>query len=377
MISPGELRIKLAGNYRKFLKNIITGNSMFPYRPRVNLELDNSNHAEAVRQIHSLEKESKSNRGFGYIIQYRTIHTRKYGEQTSPESLIFETPEDFFRFIGKESEATAFLQAVEATRNTLPIPDRWMRDNCQIILRYLNAWSDIITTVKQLQVLQIDPDLSQLNRRSLPITLNTKFIEQNKSPIQKILEEIGGDAIDLDSPVYSSEFLVWIRFHESPHSFYNANLGIFPIEEFTEMDFPAGRILIIENKASFIHPIPGKIISILDKEPAQSTLLIWGQGNACQRLKDVNWLQKRTVYYWGDMDLHGLAILGRFRKSFSHTRSVAMNLNTYRLHTQFAVPGKSLDRGSWYDYLNRDEKELVEYLIEHPEKSRVEQERVR
>ncbi|ORC34022.1 hypothetical protein B4O97_14130 [Marispirochaeta aestuarii] len=377
MISPEELRSRLLTRYPEFLKLVVTGESVFPYRPRVNLKIDFSQYNEAVRQIRKLETQAKEQKGFGYVIEFKTVRTRKFGTQTIPKAILFETPEDLFRFIGKKAEVAALFEAIDLTRKTIAVPDPWLCRNIPMILRYLDRWPDILRTAHQLSELHTNTDLRGLNRRTLPISLDTKFIERNRTPIQKILEEMGRESLDLDSPIYSSDFFVWTRFYEAAYSFYNADMGIFPVEEFSTMELPAERILVIENKACFIRPLPPLITSILKRESQETTLLIWGQGNACQRLKEVPWLMRKNLYYWGDMDLHGLAILGRFRSIFPHTLSAGMDLATYKHYTKFAVPGGSLDRGSWYDYLNLDEKELADYLIEHPEISRIEQERVR
>ncbi|WP_319560756.1 Wadjet anti-phage system protein JetD domain-containing protein [Marispirochaeta sp.] len=376
MISPEELRNKLLTRYPEFLKTLVTGKSVFPYRPRINLKIDFSQYNKAVRQIRSLEAQAKAQKGFGYIIEFETIRTRKFGTQTRPKTIYFETQKDFFRFIRKETETAAFIEAIELTRKTFSLPDRWICENISIILRYLEKWPDIISTAHQLAELHTNTDLSGLNRRSLPVSLDSKFIERNKTPIQKILEETGKESLDLDSPIYSSDFLVWMRFYESAYSFYNADMGIFPVEEISTMELPVDRILIIENKACFIRPLPLLVTSKLKKESQEETLLIWGQGNACQRLKEVPWLMSKSLYYWGDMDLHGLAILGRFRRIFPHTLSIGMDFKTYSQHKQYAVRSELLDRGSWYDYLSMKERELSDYLIAHPEKSRIEQERI-
>lgn len=139
---------------------------------------------------------------------------------------------------------------------------------------------------------------------------------------------------------------------------------------------PAEQILIIENKTTFIQPLPHAIASPLDADPGKTTLLVWGQGNACLSLKQVPWLHEKRIYYWGDMDLHGLAILGNVRRFLPHTQSLGMDFSSYTRYAQFAVQGEMLERGSWYDYLSPEERKLAEYLISHPKESRIEQERL-
>src|SRR5262249_37868351 len=44
------------------------------------------------------------------------------------------------------------------------------------------------------------------------------------------------------------------------------------------------------------------------------------------------WLGEREVYYWGDLDTHGFAMLDRLRVSFPATRSLLMNRATLLAH---------------------------------------------
>jgi hypothetical protein len=46
----------------------------------------------------------------------------------------------------------------------------------------------------------------------------------------------------------------------------------------------------------------------------------------------VPWLQQVDVYYWGDIDTHGFAILDRFRTRLPRTRSLLMDTGTLLAH---------------------------------------------
>lgn len=376
MITPEALKQKLLKKYPVFLKEQIRGESSFPYRPRVDLALDYTRQKEALLQLRKLEEQAKPQRGYGYTLEYRTVKTRRFGTQTRPHALIFETPEDFFTFIDKQDEANRFFSCVDQSRSAFSVSDHWLSSHYSLILRYLDVWPDIIQTTGQLMELDTDADLTHLHSRLLPVSLDTKFIERNKSPIQKLLQELQITTFNLDDPIYSGEMLFWLRFYQSSHSFYHARIGIFPVEELQEMVLPVDRVLIIENKACFIQDIPRYIESLASPGGLAHTLLLWGQGNACLGLKNVSWLGDKELYYWGDMDLHGLAILGRFRKHFPGTRSLAMDMAAYEEYADFAVPGLDPGLGSWYDYLTVPEKELADCLRRNPERSRVEQERI-
>ena len=44
--------------------------------------------------------------------------------------------------------------------------------------------------------------------------------------------------------------------------------------------------------------------------------VIFGLGYGLERLAEVRWLRGKAIYYWGDIDTHGFAILDRLRAMF-------------------------------------------------------------
>jgi hypothetical protein len=90
-----------------------------------------------------------------------------------------------------------------------------------------------------------------------------------------------------------------------------------PYTEFVGLEWPARRVLIVENKFTFLS---------LPKLP--EVLAIWGAGGALQLLAGADWLEKRDLYYWGDLDVAGFHLLNRLRHAFGHVTSVMMDEET-------------------------------------------------
>ncbi|MDV6321099.1 Wadjet anti-phage system protein JetD domain-containing protein, partial [Chromohalobacter sp. HP20-39] len=64
-------------------------------------------------------------------------------------------------------------------------------------------------------------------------------------------------------------------------------------------------------------------------------------GNAVSLLEPFSWVPQDRVFYWGDLDTHGLAILARARQVFPQLRSVLMDEVTLRAWPQFWTQEKS------------------------------------
>ena len=61
--------------------------------------------------------------------------------------------------------------------------------------------------------------------------------------------------------------------------------------------------------------------------------MLFGLGYGLARLADVHWLADKEIWYWGDLDTHGFAILDRLRVRLPHARSFLMDRETLMLHS--------------------------------------------
>jgi hypothetical protein len=62
------------------------------------------------------------------------------------------------------------------------------------------------------------------------------------------------------------------------------------------------------------------------------SLIVFGLGYGLERLAQVPWLKDRAVFYWGDVDTHGFAILDGLRGILPDARSFLMDRETLLAH---------------------------------------------
>jgi len=87
---------------------------------------------------------------------------------------------------------------------------------------------------------------------------------------------------------------------------------------FAALDLPAvSRVFITENEINF-----------LAFPPVAGAMVIFGAGYGFENIATASWLHQKTVYYWGDIDTHGFAILNQMRTFFPGARSVLMDEKT-------------------------------------------------
>jgi hypothetical protein len=94
-----------------------------------------------------------------------------------------------------------------------------------------------------------------------------------------------------------------------------------PVAQFAELAIPAQRIFITENE-----------INGLSFPHVERGLVVFGLGYGIDILSQVEWLKERELFYWGDVDTHGFAILDRLRANFPHANSFLMDRETLLWH---------------------------------------------
>jgi len=80
-------------------------------------------------------------------------------------------------------------------------------------------------------------------------------------------------------------------------------------------------VFITENEVNFLAfpPLPGSMV-------------IFGAGYGFEALASASWLHGCPLYYWGDIDTHGFAILDQLRAQFPHVQSLLMDRATLLAH---------------------------------------------
>jgi hypothetical protein len=79
-------------------------------------------------------------------------------------------------------------------------------------------------------------------------------------------------------------------------------------------------------------------------------MVVFGLGYGLELLSSAVWMQGREIYYWGDIDTHGFAMLDRLRAIFPAARSLLIYRETFLAHRALWVredtPFAARSRGS-------------------------------
>jgi hypothetical protein len=94
-----------------------------------------------------------------------------------------------------------------------------------------------------------------------------------------------------------------------------------PAAQFARLSLPVRRVFVTENE------INGLAFPALPE-----SIVVFGLGYGLDRLSEIPRWRDREIYYWGDIDTHGFAILDRLREALPRARSLLMDRDTLMAH---------------------------------------------
>ncbi len=368
MIGPADIRRRAERiwNSGKPLKTWLAGESLFPLaipfrRPAAKELLERF--AEVRTWIEGLKRDSKAGRGYGYTVEFGEVAHRRLGTQALPRRILFETSEDFYRTIGRWRDFARFAELVQATRTAQPALVPWLERNPLRALEHAGDWQRLLAVVAWFQA----HPRPGIYMRELDIPgVDSKFIEGHKALLRELLDAglppagIDGTATALAAGGFERRY--GLRFEEALIRFrllaptVEAPWGLtdlsVPLSQFRALDPPCRRIFITENKTNG-----------LAFPPIAGALVIFGLGYGIRALREVQWLAGREIWYWGDIDTHGFAILSELRSFLPAARSLLMDRETLLAHRELwgEEPESKRFKGT-LEHLEEDEQALFQAL---------------
>lgn len=73
-------------------------------------------------------------------------------------------------------------------------------------------------------------------------------------------------------------------------------------------------------------------VNFLAFPEVKNSLILFGKGFGFEHWQQLTWLNDLSIYYWGDIDTHGFAILNQLRQMLPQTQSLLMDEATLLAH---------------------------------------------
>lgn len=370
--TEAELKSQLQKRWEKgeFLQNFLQNEPLFPLKLTLKKPTSNdiTNEFQAVKQWAALFSALPS-----YRVEWQTVNHRIQGEQKLPTSIWVDTLENALVILRKQKEFKLFQQLTERALNVDPRLQIWLEKRPLKALELADDWQ------KLLAVLVWRKTHSQPNCYLRQVSLqdvHSKFIETRRGVLAEWFDlvlpesEIQADKTGANQFNARYGFLdkpEFIRFRLLDSDLTFAGLASADISldaaSFAQLDLNVSMVLIVENE-----------INYLSLPPMKNTLAIWGAGYGFSALRQANWLKTRQLYYWGDIDTHGFAILNQLRADFPKVKSVLMTLAILEKYRIFWRE-ESKPSNAVLPYLTEEEQTVYSYL-QQQSKLRLEQESI-
>ncbi len=329
---PRDLRQTVQRLWDKgvLLSCLAGGESLFPKRlplKRPTSSELSQNFGDVRRWIAQLDRQAKH-----YRIEWRHVNHRVLGANDLPNEIWIDSLEEALAFIDKHREAERFAALVTMTAERQPDLTAWLRKRPLRALALADDWPLLLDIV----VWMGEHPRPGLYLRQVDIPgAHSKLIEGHRSILKELFDLVlPQEAVDMEAGGVSG-FCRRYGFLDKPtrvrFRILDDAFAVFPTgtdqdiavthDTFAGLDLPVDNVFVTENEINF-----------LAFPRAARSAVVFGAGYGFDRFAQARWLHQRRLYYWGDIDTHGFAILDQLRGHFPHTRSFLMDRDTLMAH---------------------------------------------
>lgn len=275
-------------------------------------------------------------------LEWKELDHRVLGKNRLPCAVSFDSPDSLARWTGLAPSLKQLRSLSETIVTRHPALTPWCRQRPLLVLAHASDWPALLAC---LDWFLAHPRPGVYLRQIDAPGVHSKFIETHRALLAEVLDLVlPPHAIDTaargaaqfnqryglrDKPV-----LVRCRFPDpasAPQLTVPASPSM-PLEHCALSSQDLARLTITSTTRVFITENETNFLAF---PTVPDSIIIFGAGYGFEALKDIPWLQHCPLYYLGDLDTHGYAILDQLRASFPGTRSLLMDQDTLLAHQPF------------------------------------------
>jgi len=357
----------------KLLSAFVEGDHLFPFM----IKLKRITQRDIQEHFSLILKEAQSFETLPLKVVYKAYEFKSVGVQKLPTEIVFNSQEILLKFINKQHEFDLFVLNYKKITHRYSALKTVIVKKPKLVIENFSLWEKLLSVCDFF----VSNPRPNIYIRALAIKeVDTKFIEKNKAVIDTLLSIVLEDStfdkqiVSLSNYGFERKYflkypLPTVRFRILDKQLHLSNLSdiSLPIDEFRVLSIVVKNVFIVENK-----------ITTLSFPPIENSIVIFGSGYGVKILKDVWWLQDKNIYYWGDIDLDGFAILSQARGYFKQIKSLFMTDEVIEKFSHFSVQADGKRGGKVLVNLTEEEQRIYERLENnfYGKNFRLEQERI-
>ena len=307
------------------LASLAGGESPFPLR----LRLRGPASADLVDRFDEVRVWVTELQALRHIrIEMRQFRHRVRGNTTLPDEAWVDTRDDAILLIDRKDEATAFEAQVQQTRDLQPSLLSWLHKWPLRALALGTDWPRLLDVVAWMQA-HPRPGI-YLRQVDIP-GVHSKFIERHRSVLIELFDAVLPESAIDTSASGVNGFHRRYGFAAKPERVrfrvLDPALSLLPgiaggdvtldVDSFRALRCNATRVFITENETNFL-AFPA----------VTGSLVLFGAGYGFDALDGNDWIRQCQLYYWGDIDTHGFAILDQLRARLPDVQGFLMDRAT-------------------------------------------------
>ena len=320
-------RIRREWDSGRILAAMLGGEAVFPLR----ITLKKPGTAELAQQFDAVRQWIAALGAMDKkcTLEWREFTHRQLGRNRIPVAAVIESEQDGLALIGKQRDAGKFRELAANISHVFPALAPWLRRHPLKVLDQIENWPGLVAV---LNWIVRHPGADVYLRQIDAPGVDSKFIEQHRGLLGELLDGVlppetintqysGARNFELRYGFKTKPVQVRLRFLDKKLSIQGLSELAVISDEFARLVLPVRRVFITENEINF-----------LSFPDVADGLIVFGAGYGFDHLARAEWLRQKEIFYWGDIDTHGYAILDQLRSYFPSVHSLLMDRATLLEH---------------------------------------------
>jgi hypothetical protein len=260
-------------------------------------------------------------------IESKKVGGRAIGANSIPCRVWVDTYDQLWSLLRVGRDVRRLTELAQDTARNCPRLTGWLAAHPMTVLGLQASWAQILSTVQWIE--QSQRAGMYLREVDVP-AVDTKFIERHRGLLCDLLD-LQLDPARIDPTAPRTDFAGRYGFRRKPEYVRFRLPAPANLAGFTELTVRTDELTAVPAEVTDVYVIENEITYLAFPLTA-GTMAIFGSGYQVSALRSLAWLSRVRLWYWGDIDTHGLAILDRLRASFPHARSILMDRETLLAH---------------------------------------------